>query len=603
MQTLTENSPRSSVLVIGPPPRGPISLGVDWVAPDSSTGDQFLRAQHYDVLVSTLEVLQQKENLDCLQDVKHNNPILQVIAVVSPNSRTEDLISVHGKLRLFKTINSLRESDIEQPILAALEKAQSLSQDFALTTLIEDQNEKLKVLYQELEDRVVKRQKFLEESRRKTAIANLRWQTLREAMNAIHKSFSVGNIEAELRKSLAAGLSLSMVRIFFEPHDQLFAQQARASSMLFFQAPLFRFQQKMGSVFFLRDEKRTFLKEEGDFLLRVSEALSLTLDRLFQFHQAEALREQWQATFNAVIDPVVLINKDYEVVQANSAAKSRSENQKKCYQMLFQRNSPCPNCVLGKNFKLESKKEIVDVTSQNIGDLYFNLYHDISDQIRMERKILETAKMAELGTIGSSIAHELNNPLGGILSFVQLIKMDLNKEDAIYPDIDEMEIGVKRCRDIIENLLGFTRNPGSDQVNSFDVREALSRALKITDLQTRTKNIEIRTHLPDSPVLLRGHLNMLSQAFKNMLQLAVDGILDAEPGKPRPQGLIEISLDVNDKEIYVQIIDMGPGQGRRNSLHYSIASQIAHEHGGVLELTEQTRQMTKAKFSFPKSEL
>jgi signal transduction histidine kinase len=604
MQALTDSRLSSSVLVVGPPLKETLSLGVDWV-PMNGDALALFQSGSYDVLAAPLDFFSEPQQRQFILKIKTARPYLQLMVIHEDARCLKELMLLHQEFEFAKVLPSFEKDKLEPSIMESLERAQSLKQEMELAELIHDQNSKLKSLYSDLEDRIEKRQRFLEESRRKTAIANLRWQNLREAMIAIHKSLSVHEMEQGLMDVLAPALSVSSVRVFFKPQDQLFAQQTKGStSFCQFRAPLFRFQQPMGSVFFLRETGRAFLKEESDFLLRISEALSLALDRLSHLQQSETLREQWQATFNAIKDPVVLINKDFEVIQANSSALLRSQQTslvaKKCYQMLFHREAPCTHCQLGKSFRLESRSEILDVTSQSLDGLHFNIYHDISDQVRMERKILETARMAELGTIGSSIAHELNNPLGGVLSFVQLIKMDLKPEDAIYADLDEMEKGVKRCRDIIENLLGFTRNPEADEILELDLREVILRAMKIVELQTKTKDIEMKTFFPPTTAAFRGHFNMLSQAFKNVLQLAIDSLLERGPQNSSSAGIIEISIDAKDKEWIVQILDNGPGQGRRNSLQYSISSQIVHEHGGILEIIGHPRQMTMAKFSFPR---
>lgn len=136
----------------------------------------------------------------------------------------------------------------------------------------------------------------------------------------------------------------------------------------------------------------------------------------------------------------------------------------------------------------------------------------------MERQILESAKMAELGTIGSSIAHELNNPLGGILSFTQLIKMDMKPEHPMYQDIVEMEKGVQRCKEIVQNLLGFTRDPNFDKESIYPLYEVYDRAFKIIELQFKGEGIKYSLPPPDKSIIVLGHFNLLAQAFKNLLQ-------------------------------------------------------------------------------------
>src|SRR5690606_15401858 len=98
------------------------------------------------------------------------------------------------------------------------------------------------------------------------------------------------------------------------------------------------------------------------------------LNRQSKLEESETFKEQWQATFNAVSDPVALINQKYELVQTNSAflkkAGITSEQimGEKCYSVLFQRESPCSHCHLGKNFRLDVAKTkiIYDVYSQPV---------------------------------------------------------------------------------------------------------------------------------------------------------------------------------------------------------------------------------------------
>ncbi len=603
MQTLKEPQFRSSVLLVATSRLIEINVGADFAA-GSSEAITALDSQDYDVVAVTLGVAKKIDFQAALGRLKKRNLSAQIIIITEPQDKIVDWMPKLNGMKISSITLSNAPQQLEDQVSRCLEKAQQEQQNEQLEDLIKEQTEQLRNLYQELDERVQKRQKFLEESRAKTIAAHLRWQALREAMIAIHQSQSIRDMEVGLAEALATPLEISLVRVLFKPQDGNFANQNKTyRTFAAYQAPLFREQQNFGSIFFLRDKDRAFTKDENEFLLRVSEAVSLALDRLGHLQQSENLREQWQATFNAISDPVLLINSNYEVLQANTSGEKRSKQnsfvQPKCYQMLFERDTTCPNCHLGKKFRIESKSEILDVSSQKIDDLYFNLYHDISSKIRMERKILETVRMAELGTIGSSIAHELNNPLGGILSFVQLIKMDLKPDSPYLPDINEMEEGVKRCRDIIQNLLGFTRNPEVDEVAEIDLKDVISRAIKIVELQTRSQNIEIKALTPNAKAHFKGHFNMLAQAIKNLLQLAIDALVDKNRAGRGSSSVIEISLESSQNQWIIKILDNGPGAGRRNSLQFSISTQIIHEHEGLVEISAQPRQMTMAKISLP----
>jgi two-component system, NtrC family, sensor kinase len=608
----------SSVLILGLPSLPSLYVGAD-ISVQWKSQKEMLAQGSYDVICAPLEDMRSAEFESLISILLKKNPTVQMVMVSDDQSPTHDLQEIFEKYPVFRIVDRQRLNELEKDLVFGLEEAQMAQQEQELENLVKEQNEKLKQLYQELEDRVRKRQNFLLETRRKTYIANARWESLREAMIAIYQSSSIGDMEKNLLNVLQPTLQLESIRILLKPHDQFFTQQRRTqNSFAVYQAPIFRSQDPVGSVLFIRNPTLPFQREESDFLVRVSEAVSLALDRQSKLEESETLKEQWQATFNAVSDPVALINQKYELVQTNSAFVKKaglSTDQimgQKCYQILFQRETPCVNCELGKNFRLDvakskvSEKVTYDVYSQPVPvdplqtTVFVNLYHDVTEQVRMERKILESARLAEIGTIGSSIAHELNNPLGGILSFVQLIKMDLKPSDPLYEDISSMEEGVRRCKDIVQNLLGFTRNPTVDEEAELDLRDVLQRAVKIVELQTKSRGIEVKLNLPAEPMLFKGHLNLLSQAVRNLLQASIDSLIEKSQSQRGFQGLIELRMDVKESEYLIHILDNGLAGESAPSLGLSVAGQIIHDYGGHLEISSRAQPFRLAQMTLPR---
>jgi C4-dicarboxylate-specific signal transduction histidine kinase len=279
---------------------------------------------------------------------------------------------------------------------------------------------------------------------------------------------------------------------------------------------------------------------------------------------------------------------------------------------MFKRSKPCDNCQIGSNFRLnpsqtqDGQTVIFNVFSQSIQFkpeskiLFVNMYRDISEQIRLERQVVESAKMAELGTIGSSIAHELNNPLGGILSFLQLIKMDLKGTEPFASDINDMEQGARRCRDIVQNLLGFSRKSSYyEEPRSLDLRDVVKQALKITELQTRAMGIEVKLEMSKEPLAMTGQFNDLAQAVRGFLQNAQEGIASKAKAQ-RYQAEITICVYQKNKNYFLEISDNGAGpEDRVTSLGLTVALQIITDHSGRLENFSQTKDGTWAKISFP----
>jgi two-component system NtrC family sensor kinase len=611
---------KTSFLLIGPWEERLADLGAQ-VLPDLTQAVLWSKDAICDVVALSITSILEKKFSQFYHQVLDHNPAAQWIAVVPNGFAPEQLADIHELYPLFRVITSYQETDIEAHFFSALEEVNRQKQDKNLGKLIQDQKDQLMRLREDLEQRVEKRTKFLTEARRKLYQTNVRIEGLKDALMAVHKAGSLVEIEKLLNESMATTVQTSWIRIFFAPQDNLFAEQVELKlSFTQQRVPLFREHEKIGSIFFMRAPDHPFLRDEVDFLNRVAEAVSLALGRIQKLEESEELKKQWEATFNAVSDPVTIIDNNYDIIQANSAITSHHAAGtvigKKCYEVLYGRTSPCVDCQRGKNFRLDHEEaktaKFFDVYSQSLSlepqkpPVYVNIYHDITRRLEMEKQLLETAKLAELGTIGSSIAHELNNPLGGILSFTQLIKMDLPKDHPLYPDILEMEAGSLRCKDIIQNLLGFTRNPNVDEITDIDLRDVIKRAYKIMELQIKSQAIDVTLNLPDNTFPARGHLNLLSQAIKNILQSAYDSILAQRKLSGKDfKGTLDVTLQLTTDKYLVSVKNNGIAYEKESAgLGIPVASQIVEDHGGRLEISSSTNHdnssQTLAKISFPR---
>lgn len=593
---------KASFLLIGPWDARLQELGAH-IATDLPQAWHWVQDSSYDVVALSITLVLGKKFPEFYHELKRLSPATQFIAVVPKDYSATQLAALHEEFSFFRVMSSFQDEELESHLFAALEEAHQKKQDENLALLIREQTAQLKKLQVELEERVQKRTKFLTEARRKLFLTNSRIEGFKNALMAVHQASTVAELEQLLNDSMAITVQTSWIRLFFHPQDEVFSHQVQAQlNFTKLQVPLFRHQEKMGSIFFLRAPEHPFHREEVDFLHRVAEAVALALDRIQKLKESESLKEQWEATFNSMSDPVVLIDTNYDIIQSNKALEKRLNEQaevpesasRKCFGVLYNREEPCPGCQRGRNFRIQSRSSSArsyEVYSQSLlldadkPPVFVNLYHDITSQIKMERQILESAKMAELGTIGSSIAHELNNPLGGILSFAQLIKMDMSPDHPFYPDIVEMEAGVQRCKEIVQNLLGFTRNPNVDEIGEVSVKDICLRALKIVELQTKSQGIEVQLQFPPQEVMALGHLNLLAQGLKNILQSAMDRVTERIHTEKGFRGFLHLQVQSSTEGPEILIRDNGHPDKNPHlplGLGLSVAAQILRDHQAVM---------------------
>ena len=602
---------RTSLLLVGAWPQHLKDMGAV-ISHDLSEALHVVHDSSFDVVALTVTSLLEKKFIDFFSVLKKQNPAVQWLLVAPIEFDTKQLVQLHNQFHVHRVLQSFQDPALNDAIFSALEKAQQEKQNQNLETLIQEQNKTLLALQDDLEQRIEKRARSLSESRHRLRVLNSRTEALRKSMLAVYQAGSLSEMEQMLNESLATVAECSWIKVVPFPQDHSFqAQVKQMGSFSQLQIPLFKEQERIGSLFFMRAINESFTKDEIDFLNRVAEAVALAVIRIQKLNDSQTVKEQWETTFNSMSEPVAMISQDYDLVQMNSSSEKLSAapkaNKTKCYQVLFDRKEPCPGCQLGSRYHIESaanSPRTYDVYSQGIRleserkNLFFNFYHDITEKIRLEKQLLDTAKRAELGTIGSSIAHELNNPLGGIITFTQILKSETAKDQPLYSDLLALEQGALRCKDIIQNLLEFSRTPSSDQIYDINFVEILQKVIRLIEVKTKPAGLEIELQTSGKILALKAESGRLSQIFAHLLQQQVQNLLDTPKIK---KGKIIWKIYENNSMLIFEAFDNSPGplwDKNVNSFSYSLVEQVLRDFAASLEIPASTSLDLKAKISF-----
>ncbi len=177
---------------------------------------------------------------------------------------------------------------------------------------------------------------------------------------------------------------------------------------------------------------------------------------------------------------------------------------------------------------------------------------DITDRQRMEAQMAQTEKLASLGTLAAGVAHEINNPLGIMLGFTELLLDRVDSESQEHEMLKKMERQGLNAKRIVENLMTFARQPAK-QEEATDPNTNIDNVLELVKNNLLTRKIDLEVRLGKGVPRVRGDAGELQQVFLNLINNAVD----AMPGG----GKLTVVTKVNPYSHLVEIIFADTGTG------------------------------------------
>jgi signal transduction histidine kinase len=215
------------------------------------------------------------------------------------------------------------------------------------------------------------------------------------------------------------------------------------------------------------------------------------------------------------------------------------------------------------------------------------------DNLRhFQSQMVQTEKLVSLGQLAAGAAHEINNPLTGILGYCDLLVDDpaLGERQRIVAD--KVRTLARRIKALITSLLSFARRVPSEKID-LDLNQVLASALHLSNLDLRGKKIQIETHPGPELPFVRGDANQLLQVFFNLMNNAADALEEVGGGK------LTIRTVHAAEKVTVEFSDTGPGikhpqqvfdpffttkpVGKGTGLGLSICYGIMQEHNGRIE--------------------
>lgn len=275
--------------------------------------------------------------------------------------------------------------------------------------------------------------------------------------------------------------------------------------------------------------------------------------------------------------------------------------------------------------ELEVTTEELKTTNEELRMTNEELERALRELKETQAQLIQAGKMAAVGRLAGGVAHELNNPLTGVLTYAKRLlaraddeSLKRNEAFRIFPEsLRIIRDSALRCKRITENLLNFSRQAKAEH-SPLDVNGVIENTLGLLEMQLRSAKIDLIKELqPNLPSII-GNPNQLQQVFTNLILNAMQAM--PEGGSLRIQSRIDVSKS-GERLIYIEFTDTGCGipketlprifepffttrpPGKGTGLGLSISYGIIDAHNGFIEVESEEGKGTTFRITLPVSKV
>ncbi|MBE9503905.1 MAG: PAS domain-containing protein [Proteobacteria bacterium] len=353
-----------------------------------------------------------------------------------------------------------------------------------------------------------------------------------------------------------------------------------------------------------------------------------------------ALSQQFHALLDAIPDRLVLLSPDLTVQWTNKNSSLEQNNgmmeplNVNCYELWQKASAPCEMCPSLSSFKTGEVAE--SIMKRDDGALYevravpiknesgdvvnvIEICSDVTEKDRMQKEAMRSDQLASIGELAAGVAHEINNPINGIINYAQIIANKSPKKSDEHDIAGRIIKEGDRVAVIVRSLLSFAHeNQEGKKVVS--VMEVISDCLILTKKQMEKENIIVKVDIPPELPQIKANYQQLEQVFLNFITNARYALNQKYPVADKNK-IFEISAqEVKEGRLpCLRIIfsDYGIGvpaeiqekifdpffstkpEGSGTGLGLSISHGIINDHGGKLNLESREGEFARIYVDFP----
>jgi PAS domain S-box-containing protein len=246
-------------------------------------------------------------------------------------------------------------------------------------------------------------------------------------------------------------------------------------------------------------------------------------------------------------------------------------------------------------------------------------FYDITMQKKLHAQAIRSSQLASVGELSAGVAHEINNPIGGVINYAQIL-LNQNSTDEFERDILNKIIKEgQRIAQIVRSLLSFSRK-GEDKQYIYDLKKIITEPLTLINAHIIRDAITINLNIPKNLPAVKCNPQQIEQLVLNLInnsRYALNEKYPREHENKRIEIFAEVAAIGQDKFIQMTFVDYGTGiptdkmptikeafsttkpHGKGTGLGLSICEEIVSNHGGRLEIESDFGEFTKSTVYLP----
>jgi PAS domain S-box-containing protein len=337
-----------------------------------------------------------------------------------------------------------------------------------------------------------------------------------------------------------------------------------------------------------------------------------------------------EAIFDGIRDQLSLQDPSYRILRVNRAVIDIHDSDyreligRRCYEAYYGRTSPCEQCPVSAT--IETRQPASTILKASGGETSLQIFsypivdekgdlvsvieyvRDITEEQQLQEQLIQSEKLAGIGTLASGVAHEINNPLTVVIGMAEVA---LGEEDP-----SEMKTNVKdilRCgqkiKEIVRGLSSYSRIAKQEEQGFVTINEVLEESLKMVGLAMKTSQIEVLKRF-ESTEKIEANIGEIQQVFTNLITNA----FQAMDGKG---GTLTLTTRSRKDAIEVKVSDTGTGipqeysnkifdpffttkeLGQGTGLGLNIVHRIVTKYEGTVDVKSKEGKGTTFTITFP----